>query len=340
LRSLGALVVTLAVCALGSAAAAQPDPCLFGSEPWVAVAFQGTAFSPELERAVLLDLRAGLRLKGIEACVIGQAGKDPPLAVLELSANSPEHLSVSIVVHDALTEKRVQREVDLTDVATDARSLTIAAATDELLRASWVELALSDAPKPKREPPPEVQAAVRDTIEPARVGRRDLALGARVEAMHFGAGLTWLGGDVLATAWPFERVGLELSLGARAGLPRQATHGELETSALAGSLALRVALSDRHAPLGVDGLASVAVAGVRMRGDAELDAASAAGSAMHVHALGSFLFRAAATEWLDVRLELGAGATLRSVAATDGGSVFASTGGLALRAALGAEIKL
>jgi len=340
LRSLGALVVTLWVGALGGAAAAQQDPCLFGSEPWVAVAFQGPAFSPELERAVLLDLRAGLRLKGIEACVIGQAGQEPPLAVLELSANSPERLTVTIDVHDALTEKRVQRDVDLTGVATDARSLTIAAAADELLRASWVELALSDAPKPKREPPKEVQAAVRDTIEPARVGQRDLALGARVEAMHFSAGLTWLGGDVLATAWPFERVALELGVGARAGLPQTAAHGELQTSALAGSLALRVALSERHAPLGVDGLASITVASVQMRGDAELDAASAAGSAIHAHALGSFLFRAAATEWLDVRLELGAGATLQSVQATDGGSVFASTGGLALRAALGAEIKL
>jgi len=334
--------MTLLACA-GSPAVARaqaPDPCLFGSKPWVAVAFQGEAFTPQLERAVLLDLRAGLRLKGIEACVIGQAGQEPPLAVLELSAHSPEHLTVSIEVHDALTEKRVQRDVSLTGVAQDARSLTIAAAADELLRASWVELALSDAPKAKREPPKEVQAAVRETIEPARVGQRDLALGARLEAMHFSAGLTWLGGDVLATAWPFDRVGLELGVGARAGVPRRSERGELQTSALVGSLALRVALSERDAPLGVDALASVAVASVRMSGDAQADAVSTAGSAIDVHALGSLLFRASAAPWLDLRLELGAGAPLQSVQATDDGAAFASTGGVALRAALGAEIKL
>ena len=106
--------------------------------------------------------------------------------------------------------------------------------------------------------------------------------------------------------------------------------------------------------LGLECAGVVAEVGANLRGWAVGDRAMAllpgggyaaevvvhAGSAMHVHALGSFLFRASAAEWLDVRLELGAGATLQSVAATDGGSVFASTGGLALRAALGAEIKL
>ena len=320
-------------------ALAQGDPCLFGTEPWVAVAFSGPAFSPELERAVLLDLRAGLRLKGIEACVIGQAGHEPPLAVLQLSANSPERLSVSIDVHDALTEKRVQRDVDLTGVADDARSLTIAAATDELLRASWVELALADAPKPSRPPPPEVRAAVRDTIEPTRVGQRDLALGARLDSTYFSSGLSWLGADLLATAWLAEHVGLELGVGARLAVPRHAPHGELDASALIGSLSLRLALGERHAPLGVDALVGPAVASVRMRGDAEPGGTAYSGSALDVHLLGSLLFRASVAEWLDLRLELGAGAPLQGVEATDEGAVMASTHGVALRAALGAELR-
>jgi len=289
---------------------------------------------------VLLDLRAGLRLKGIEACVIGQAGREPPLAVLQLSASSPERLSVSIEVHDALTQKRVQRDVDLTGVAEDARSLTIAAATDELLRASWVELALSDAPKPDRPPPAEVQAAVRDTIEPARVGQRDLALGARLDASCFTGGLTWLGPDLLATAWLVDHLGLELGMGARLGVPRHSEHGELHTTALLGSLALRLALSERDAALGVDALVGAALASVRMRGEAEAEAVELSGSGFDVHATGSLLFRATVLPWLDLRLELGAGAPLNIVEATDDSTVVASTGGVLLRAAFGAELKL
>lgn len=337
---LGGLAVMLLASSVAAQSSAQQDPCLFGSEPWVAIAFSGPAFSPELERAVLLDLRAGLRLKGIEACIIGQAGQEPPLALLELTATSPAHLSVSIEVHDALTQKRVQRDVDLTGVAEDARSLTIAAATDELLRASWVELALSDAPKTDRPAPPEVQAAVRDTMEPTRVGQRDLALGARVSAAYFGAGLTWLGGDVLATAWLADHAGVELAMGARAGVPRHGQHGELHATALVGSLSLRLALSERRAPLGVDALIGAAVASVRMRGEAEDGARDASGSGFDVHALGALLFRASVAQWLDLRLELGAGAPLQAVEATDAGAVVASTGGVQLHGGFGAELKL
>lgn len=320
--------------------AASEDPCLYTSEPWVAVSFSGPAFSPELERAVLLDLRAGLRLKGIEACAATQAGHKPPLAMLELTASSPERLSVSIEVHDAITQKRVQRDVDLTGVAPDARSLTIAAATDELLRASWVELALADAPQSDRPAPPEVHAAVRDTIEPARIGQRDLALGARGRAEYFSAGLAWLGGDLIASAWLAEHAGVELAMGARAGLPRHGEHGELHASALVGSLSLRLALSERRAPLGVEALTGLAVASVRMRGQAEDGAADFSGSGIDVHALGSLLFRVSVAPWLDLRLDVGAGAPLAFVEATDAGSVVASTSGIQLHAGLGAELKL
>jgi hypothetical protein len=323
-----------------SLAAAQDDPCLFSALPWVAVAFSGSSFTQELERAVLLDLRAGLRLKGIEACVIGRAGKEPPLAVLQLSAASPDRFTVSIEVNDALTEKRVLRDIDMTGVSPDARSLTIAAATDELLRASWVELALADAPEPSREPPAAVTEAVRDTIEPARVGQRDLALGVRFESAYFGAGLGWLGADLLATSWLSDYVGLELAAGARAGLPREGEHGEVKASALLGGLALRVALVERTAPLGVDALVGAAVASVRMRGEAREGGRSFTDSAIDVHALFGLLFRASLAPWLDLRLELGTGAPIQGVEATDEGVVAASTHGIQLRAALGAELKL
>jgi hypothetical protein len=123
-------------------------------------------------------------------------------------------------------------------------------------------------------------------------------------------------------------------------VPRRAPHGELNAHALVGSLALRLALAERHAPLGVDLLVGPAVASVRMRGDAGPGAAAYSGSALDVHMLASFLFRASVAEWLDLRLELGAGAPLQAVEATDEGVVMASTQGVELRAAFGAELRL
>jgi hypothetical protein len=326
-----------------SGAAAQSSraaACAHAGQPFITVAFGGAAWTHELESAVLAELRAGLRLRGIEACTLGSESGEPPLALLELHAMAENRVAVGITLHDAITEKRVQRDVDVHEVSADARALAIAAAADELLRASWAELALSDAPAPARTPPPEVEHAVDSSLAPARTQRRDRVLGARAAIEHHTGGVTWLGGDGYAGLWPDDRIGVELAFGVREGLRRSARSGAVETHAVGGALHLVLALTPRKAALAVACKLGAALSSVRMRGvdEARMTIARAgAGWDAHVHAgvVGSLALSPA----FALRAEVGAGLPLRSVAAVDVGRVVVSTRGLQLLSALGAEVR-
>jgi hypothetical protein len=326
-------------CAVTQAQASSAELCGPAGQPWVSVAWKGTLWEPEQRRAVLEDLRAGLRQKGIAACPLGSAGSEPPIALIELEARGEARVSVGIEVHDALTEKRVLRDLDLRELSLDARALATAAAADELLRASWAELALEDAPKAARAAPPEVRQAVRAALVPSRVGRRDVALGARGALEHHGGGTTLLGGDAFVTVWLSERFGLELSVGLRQGVAEDATHGRIESRALGSSLDLAFAVLGRADALSLTALTGVAVASLRVRGDAEGTAIDAEGSGLSAQARVGAVLAVALAEQLALRAEVGLGAPLRSVEASDDGRVVSSTAGVQLRAALGTEAR-
>jgi hypothetical protein len=323
------------------AQAVLDDACGRAGRPWVSVGFGGQAWTQERERAVLADLRAGLRLKGIDACRLGSEGGEPPLAILELEAAAQERVSVGIEVHDALTEKRVSRDLDLREVAEDARPLAIAAAADELLRASWAELALRDAPEPARAPPPEVQRSVRESIaHDAFVPRtRDHALGARGAFEHHGAGDAQLGGDAYLGMWFAPRWGFELGAGLRQGLRRDAEHGSVESRALTAAADVTYALLPRAPSLELSARLGIALSSVRMRGLPESGARGAEGSGVDVHARGGFALALALLPALWLRADVGAGVPLRAIEARDEGQVVSSTGGLELRAGLGTELR-
>ncbi len=322
-----------------SAQAEDAERCGPAGQPWVSVAWKGQAWQPAQQRAVLEDLRAGLRQKGIAACPLGSAGSAPPIALLELEAGDEARISVGIEVHDALTEKRVLRDLDLRALEPDARALAIAAAADELLRASWAELALDDAPAPSRPPPPEVQRAVRSALTPSRVGQRNVALGVRGAVEHHGGGLTLLGGDAFVTVWLSERFGLELGLGLRQGLTEDAAHGRIESRALCSALELALAVLPRGQLLGLHAMLGVAVASLHLRGDAETSARDAERSGLSAQARAGVVLSVALLDAFALRAQVGLGAPLRSVEASDAGRVVGSTGGLELHAGLGVEAR-
>jgi hypothetical protein len=314
--------------------------CGRAGRPWIALAFAGEAWTADLQRAVLAELRAGLRLRGIDVCGFGTEGSEPPLGLLSLQATVPERVAVSIELHDALTEKRVLRDIDVRKVTSDARALAIAAAADELLRASWAELALSDAPAPERVPPPEVKRAVQRSLAPARVGARDRALGARAAAEYASGGEALLGGDLYLALWPDPRFGFELGLGLREGLTRQAQHGSVDARVLGVSADFAFALVPRDQPLGLACKLGVAVANVQMRGVANSGSAlQAAGEGWDVHARSVLAGTVALLPWLAARADLGVGLALRSVKAADAGRVVASTAGVQLLGGLGLEAR-
>jgi hypothetical protein len=130
------------------AQAAEPPGfrCGESDRPWVELQFEGEGWDARSQQSIRADLAAGLRLRGLLVCGPEKPGTEAPLASVQLSAAALNRVAVEIEVHDALTNKYVLREVDMRNVPSDARGLTLAAAAEELLRASWAELALEDAP--------------------------------------------------------------------------------------------------------------------------------------------------------------------------------------------------
>lgn len=96
-----------------------------------------------LVEALAPHLRAELHGRDIGVC-LGEEGdsanaRRDPVAEILLHDDGQ---TVTITIHDLVTDKRVERELDLASLPADTRLLAIATSVDELLRASWLETLL------------------------------------------------------------------------------------------------------------------------------------------------------------------------------------------------------
>ncbi|MEM7605309.1 MAG: hypothetical protein AAF411_08125 [Myxococcota bacterium] len=124
----------------------------------VGLQFEGTWSEAEREgiRGVL-----GSSLASRDICLASDSAGNATILV----RRQPESIArLTVEVRDALTAKRVERDFDFSSFGTDARALAIAIAADELLIASWAELAID------RPPPEAVDAAApsEDDVQQAR----------------------------------------------------------------------------------------------------------------------------------------------------------------------------
>jgi hypothetical protein len=308
-----------------------PWRCGESLRPWVELRFEGTGWEPRLQQSIRADIAAGLRLRGLLVCPIDRPGPEAPLASVQLSAASVTRVSVEIEVHDALTNKFVLREVDMRNVPADARGLTLAAAAEELLRASWAELAIEDAPPPVREPPPEVTAAVRP-IRPARA--RDHVLGLRVSGEHYSGGQTLIGPDLWVDVWFTEYIAAELSIGYRRGLNVSAEHGSISSQAAVFGMDALFAFGGRSASVLLLSRLGLQVASLEFDGDPSEDGVGEGGSGLSVAARASLMLQLGLGQHTQLRLEGGPGVSMRSLNALDGDEEVTGTGGLQGHAAI------
>src|SRR5690606_19264247 len=99
----------------------------------------------------------------------------------------------------------------------DARALAVSSSADELLRASWAELMISDAPAPKMKPPPEVMSAVQSSLALRGVAPepppqpRSFELGA-LGSVSLSKEMLSLGPELQGACYFGEHVGLVLRL--------------------------------------------------------------------------------------------------------------------------------
>ena len=207
--------------------------------PYVELHFEGREFTPAFVSAMLGDLGAGLREQGIDACP-EQQGVGRPVARVTLRSSESEPLRIGIEVSDAVTDKRLERSVDLRRLPEDGRAFALAVATDELLRASWVELRLSRREPPPQAPPPEVSRAVERALPSApraiESALDEPALGLRLATEYFTEGQTHFGADGVLFVPVTGPLGLEVTLGLRKALDERAPHGTIAASAIGGSL--------------------------------------------------------------------------------------------------------
>ena len=324
-----------------AAPAAAQSRCADGDGPWVLLQLGAQGWSDAQRAAVLSDLQHTLAGQGIAACS-GDAhpASAAPLAALtvDLSPDDAAKATVDIEVRDAVTRKRVRRDVDLSRIPDDGRAAAIAIEADELLRASWAEIALDTARarQAQESARPQVVGSVGQVLAPARVGDAG-AVGARGVFEHYlgGADLTLVGADafgrVVAPRWHLEFAG-EL----RTAPATAAPHGRVSALAAGASVSFFVRVAGgRRASLAVGAGAAASWLSFRAEPVPGYEGSTyanllAVGRARVVGRLG--LGRALhATAGVDV------GAALRGVDATDVGVVVASARGLLLAANLGLE---
>lgn len=298
--------------------------CPVKEGPWIRV--DGHALPPALQTNLMVQLRSALARRNLTAC---DGEGEHPLATITL-APSEEDVRITVSVRDSVTNKLVERTVKLGDIPADARSLALAQMTDELLRASWAELTIEDAPPPPIVIPPEV----RDTL-PKQRSKWRASLDAAFVLDHFSASHDELGVDGAFHFWPTSRFGFVLRGGPRGALVRTTPPGSISGSGLFAAVGPTVAVL-AYPRFGVDLEADVAMLFMGMSGKGVVER-SADGLAAIVMGTASAWLRIAP---LRLFLDVGGGGAARGVRVVSGDTDLGGPAGFlfTMRAGVGAEL--
>lgn len=305
--------------------------------------------------AFLDILRTELRVDGVDRVVVAPAapGEPPVLAEIALQASPCDSIvkEVVVTIEDRATSKRVERRVLVGDTAEPARPRALALAVAELLRATWLELAMPAAPAPQVPVPEPVRvAALQRSVAPlpplpastpvTPSSPRDREVSVAVAARGFpGANAALLGGHAAGASRFSSALSFRIDLGALFGTARDPL----------GDVNLGMATVGAALLLGSPAEATVAVAvGPRLEigvgwasgNPLEQTTSSYAGSGFVSAAslLGTSSFRLADRWRLAVELEAGASivpiealADSRRVSGTEGGMLGLAIGVAQLR---------
>lgn len=307
----------------------------------IEASFEGAGWSPALVGRTQAQLAAGFAALGIDACVRGTR-TDAPLARIALLATDTGSAELVLEVDDAVTGKRVSRKLELARYGDTGRALVIAVAAEELVRASWAEIA-AERPEPEaatRAPVPvEVERAVtaRMPSPPVRLGAA-----ASFAAERTSAGQTLLGADVatLVTPTGLGAFTFLVGFGARRGLDRDVARGTVEVELFQAMAGVFVSPFHAHdARLGPFAGLEVRTGSASVRAS-ERDASvvAGAGSGLTLATTGSLGLRARVAGPIHAWLRADAGAVLAGVRSLDGASAAGGIGGFVYGTRIGAEL--
>jgi hypothetical protein len=322
-------------------------PCPVGEGPWLRVSFAGDGFAPALQAQVTEQLGANLRAHHVVLCDVAAAPSAPPapaaLAEVDLSLSTARVLSLE--VSDAVTDKRMTREIPLATVPRDALALSIALAAEELLHASWIEVALAPpetpAPPVGLQPVPDVVRQVNQE-EMDRIRRADtpvrteppwVQVALLAAADRWSGGQTDLGADLRAATGG--RLAAEGELGLRAAPDVASAHGTIQGREFVAGAGANFALMPRRAPWGLQLGARADVIDVEFSAVASPGARASSGSQ-----LGASLRGYVGVWWRlggpwRLLVEGAGGGALRAITASDVGAAATGISGALFSATVG-----
>jgi hypothetical protein len=329
------IAAAAAVVLLAPPAAAQPS-CA-GDGPWVLLQVGVDGWSEAQRASVLSDLAHTLAGQGIAACSADAHPAAGPLATLavQLSPDDAAKATVDIEVRDAVTRKRVRRDVDLSRIPDDGRAAAIAIESDELLRASWAEVALDTARarQAQEQARPQVVGSVQQVMAPRAEGG---GAGARAAVEHYFGGATLIGADGIGRLQLSPRAALEIAGTLRFGPSVAAPHGQVSARAAGGALSLLFRLAGGPRASLAAG-AGVSASWLEFRAEAAPGAEGTTYGNLLAVARLRLLGRLALGRSLRGTAGVDGGFALRGLEATDAGEVVASARGVTVGATLGLE---
>lgn len=156
------IVLASSLLCSGATARAEAPSCADPQAAFIALS-QGPAGSELALDEIQRHLAAGFAASGVAVCS-GESAAQRRVAEVEIDAEAAASRAVlRIRMKDAVTNKTLERSVDLAATPEDSRTLLVALYIEELVQASWIETTLHDRIHLREQPvatPPEVQREV------------------------------------------------------------------------------------------------------------------------------------------------------------------------------------
>jgi len=298
---------------------------------------EGRGFAPALFAEVRTDFATELRHRGLDVCDPA-ATERAPAALVELEARDD---MVVIELDDRITHKRVARDLPLRTIPANGRALAIAIAIDELLRASWAELTLTRARASG-----EDDDSSEDESDPVSTDRRTVNARGRAKQparYQLGVDLGYLHTDdnfdafslsARAAVRPWGWGWFELSMGGLSSLPASSAAGDVLAAGFRSTFTVGACSRHDRAAHGCAGVrAGVSLLSFRGLNPEMARARSDLGVLVDGGLVGQLGTRLSST--LTLLGELGVGAVLQGVKATDGENTVLGVTGLLLAVNLG-----
>jgi hypothetical protein len=234
--------VCIALGCLGSAALAraQAPACARDEVALVVLRTEPNVVAVALDE-VRRHLAVGLSASGVAVCSEARASQKSVATVVLEQSTMPDEL-LHIHMQDVLTHKVLERSIDLRTIPADSRGLATALYVEELLQASWAEIALQKRIYLQEHPvqtPPEVKREL-DSVLPAPAPDKTRARRLRVSiggAFSNTQGKLWQSGpDVQLGFATLSWLELSLRIGYRTGPIVTTTNGEIRAQAILGSI--------------------------------------------------------------------------------------------------------